>query len=235
MGKRKKRLAKVRVIKLLKNLPIVIMVLMLLVFVLFFRNISVTKILEYTPSNIYLAVVVILLFYTLETFMMVFPVPVIYAACGAMFSHPIALSINFVGIIITLSVSYSIGRYSNARLTRKIAKKYPKIQKITELEKNREWFLAFILRLIPILPVDIISQFFGSMKMSYKSFMIGSLLGMVPIMIAVTYMGTSITDPLSPEFLVAAIATVVLTVVSLYIYKKLGGTNEITEKEQAEE
>ena len=60
----------------------------------------------------------------------------------------------------------------------------------------------------------------GSIKLKFMPYILGSLLGIFPGMLAATFMGTAISNPSSPEFIIALVGTVLLSVVSYLIYHK---------------
>ena len=97
--------------------------------------------------------------------------------------------------------------------------KYKKIEMIKEYSRDRQLSGAFFLRIISCLPYDIVSLAMGSLRFDYKKFLLGSFLGTAPGFILTTIMGSAITEPLSPEFLICAGAEVFITIVSALAYK----------------
>lgn len=59
------------------------------------------------------------------------------------------------------------------------------------------------------------------MKIPYHRYLPASLLGMLPITLAITVLGSSITDPTSPAFWISLVGTVVLSVGSILLYRYL--------------
>ena len=88
------------------------------------------------------------------------------------------------------------------------------------LKRDNELFFAFFLRVINLLPGDIVSMVLGATKMKYGRYAAGSLLGLFPTMLAATFMGESILKPFSPTFLLSAGATVVISVVSFLVWRR---------------
>lgn len=67
-------------------------------------------ILEFTPQKPLCAAIVLLLLYVLKNATVFFPLIILEIAVGHLFPTWTALGINFVGILIVLSIPYRIGR-----------------------------------------------------------------------------------------------------------------------------
>ena len=74
--------------------------------------------------------------------------------------------------------------------------------------------VSYPLRVVSILPGDIVSMFLGAYGIRYPSYVIGSILGLTPIMVPATMMGSSITDPFSLRFLLSFLAMIAISLVS---------------------
>ena len=67
--------------------------------------------------------------------------------------------------------------------------------------------------------MDLVSMFLGAAGVNAAKYMIGSMLGNLPGIIAITIVGQSITDPTSPTFIISLSVTVLISVISLVIYR----------------
>ena len=90
---------------------------------------------------------------------------------------------------------------------------------------DNEIFLVFFLRAINILPYDVVSMFLGSIGLSWKKYIAGSMLGTYPGMVLATIMGSNADDPLSAGFIIPAAAEIIMGAASalwyfVYIRKK---------------
>ena len=104
-----------------------------------------------------------------------------------------------------------------------ITHRYPKIKSIFDLEKGNDWFLSYFLRVINLLPMDLVSMFLGAAGVAPVKYITGSMLGNLPGIIAITVVGQSIIDPTSPTFIISLCVTVIISVLSViifWIYKK---------------
>ncbi len=78
---------------------------------------------------------------------------------------------------------------------------------------------AFFLRIVYILPLDVVNMYLGATRMPYPKYLAASLFGVLPSTIAATLLGVSITDPTSSIFWISIGMTIGFSVVSLLIYK----------------
>lgn len=180
-------------------------------------------ILKYTPPNPVAAALILLFLYALKSISVFFPILVLEVAVGHLFPTGTALFINFAGVLICHTIPYWIGYSCANTVLDRLKKRYPKFANILDVQLNNSFFSAFLFRSIHILPGDIISLYFGATHTPYFHYIIGGLLGTLPGVILATLLGTSISDPTSPLFLVSVISMVILTGISFlinHIYKK---------------
>lgn len=188
-----------------------------------FNVFTADNILSITPKNQLLAVIVLLIFYALNSLSVFFPIAVLYAAVGTIFPMPLALLVNFLGALLCTVLPYIIGKFKGQEYVDALINRYPKLKRIFEIEKGNDWFLSYFLRVINLLPMDLVSMFLGAANVDTVKYMTGSMLGNLPGIIAITIVGQSITDPTSPTFIISLSVTVfisALSVVIFWIYKK---------------
>ena len=184
--------------RILKALPIIIMVVVAVSLIVTNRDMSVKELLSYTPENKFLAALFLIVLYALKSFTIVLPIDALSAAGGIMFSGFLGSFINIIGVAVSITVSYWIGRFSGASLSEKLANKYPKIKKLKEIGKDNDFFFSFIIRALGVLPCDIVGMYMGSVKINFKTYLIGGMLGFSPSIILVTLLGANLDDPQSP-------------------------------------
>jgi len=180
---------------------------------------SVEMILSHSPENVFLASLFMLLLYAVKSISIVFPAIVLQMACGFMFSAPLALTINFLGALIEFTIPYFIGRFTGSEYAERKIQKNKRIAKFINSQKEHYFFVPFFLRVISVLPCDLVSMYLGAIRLPFLSFLTASLLGTFPGIIPATFMGKSITKPLSPEFLTAASITVICSLLSFLLFK----------------
>ena len=217
-----KRLKNGKLKSFLKVLPLALCILFMIGYLLLKKEINVQSLLEYTPGNPFLAACALLLLYAVKSISIIFPLIVIRITVGHLFPTGIALFLNIAGMIICFIIPYRIGRFSGADTIDSLKAKYPGLESWLTLQNNNDFFLCFFLRIIGCLPGDLVSMYFGAVKIPFTSYLFGSLLGSLPNIITATLMGSSLTEPDSPVFIISAILTILLAGLSfsLHIFYK---------------
>lgn len=206
-------------LNIFKVVPFVIIALLTWLYIQKGGNLRAEDILQYTPDSIALAAVILIGFYAVKSLSIVFPLLVLYISAGVMFPAPLAIIINIAGLFLCVSIPYGIGRFSGKDLLDHLTKKYKKISQLDELQHNNAFFFSFFLRVINLLPGDIVSMVLGASGIPYWRYVIGTILGLFPTMLAATFLGESILEPFSPVFLISAVSTVLISVISFVVWR----------------
>lgn len=202
-----------------KLLPIAGVALFAIVFLIAGKDISSETIVSYTPNNLYLAALFLLILFAAKSMTIFFPLVVLELASGILFPTSIAILVNILGNAITFTLPYLIGRHNGSDITTYLIKKQPKMQVIYEKQKEHEWFLSFFLRAISCLPGDLVSMYLGANKISYLVFLSGSIAGCLFDIIATTIIGNNIFNPSSPAFLISLALKVIIAGGSLAFHR----------------
>ena len=210
--------------RVLQIAPLVMVGVCVLIYFLFFRGVTVEDILEFTPENLWLAAAVMIGLFALKSLSMFFPMLILIAAGGSIFpSFLPAVLVNSAGVAVMLSIPYAIGRFAEKDFVMGIISKNRNADKLREIKSENELFIAYFLRVINILPCDLVSMFLGATGFGYGKYIIGSFAGVLPGMIATTIIGANMNDPTSLVFWIAVGAEVVFAAASTlayYFYKK---------------
>jgi len=184
----------------------------------FARDLSVQQLLTYTPHNKLMAAVFLLGMFALKSISVFFPIVVLQIASGFLFPPLPALLVNIIGTSIAYSIPYFIGRFSGAEAAKRKITQNPNIAQIFEKQHKHEFFISFFLRVVSCLPSDLISMYLGALKFNFSTYLTASILGTLPGLIPATFMGDSITKPLSPQFMISLLITIISSLLSLLIY-----------------
>ncbi len=190
---------------------------------------SVEGVIKYLPENIILSCVILLVMYTIKGMSIVFPILVLQIAAGIILPLWLALIINILGTALSYTVPFFVGRLSGAESAEKMIKKYPKIRDAVDFQRSSDWFISFILRAVSCLPADIVSMYLGSIGISFFPYLTASVIGTLPGLIPATFVGMNFMNPMSPEFIISVIITLVTSLASVIIYymvrKRAGNIN----------
>ena len=181
-------------------------------------ELSVLNICRLVTENAALSAFILLLLYALKSLSVAFPIAALEVVTGIVFPLPIALLLNFIGIVIVLTIPYYIGRFSGHDLADQIIERNKWLERINEYQSKNAFFVSFLLRVVAILPGDIVSMYLGASGIRFPQFLAGCFLGALPRMIAFTIAGASIMNPNSPVFIISAVLSVLLAVISFVIH-----------------
>lgn len=206
--------------KFLHLLPLLCIGVAVLLFLTRWKNLTVDDFLSYTPSEPLLAMLFLWLAFAVKSLSIMFPVMLLFAVSGRLFPLPVALLVNTVGIAITLTLPYLIGRFSGKDLTEKLMVKYPKLKQFRAMRSKSGLFFAFIIRAIGVLPCDVVSLYLGNTRLNYYEYIIGGVLGFMPDLICASIVGMKISDVSSPWFWGTIAVNITVCVVSMLGYRR---------------
>ena len=142
----------------------------------------------------------LLLLFAIKSLSIVIPLPSLYLASGMLYSPLKAVAISYLGLAITLTIPYFLGRWAGGAGIDYILDRYPKMKKVIAMQKKNEFFSNFIVRIIGWFPCDILSFYFGACDTPYPVYLGASLLGCSIGVVTNTLLGDVILNPLSPQF-----------------------------------
>lgn len=160
-------------------------------------------------------VLAMLIVFLVRTFIPFLAVSAICVLTGAVLPSYWALIVNFLGIIIMMSIKYFEGMKFGSGNAWKIISKNERARKIIESSGKVNKALLFALRLIPGFPLGSVSRIYGSLRFPYWQFVLLSAVGFAPKLLSYTFMGTNVFDPLSSAFLVPLMIALTISGASL--------------------
>lgn len=206
--------------KLLKFLPVAICAALVILPLASGEEITVQAVLDYTPETPLAAALVILLLYALKSMSFVFPIAVLQIATGHLFRTPVALLINFLGRAVTLTIPYWAGRFSGSDMVKNLIEKYPKLEEVCSRQEQNPLFISFLLRTFVFLPGDAVSMYLGAIRIPFQYYLAGGILGTTLGVVLSTVLGSSITEPGSPAFMLSACLMTFVALLSIGFYIK---------------
>lgn len=204
----------------LRLMPIIAMALIILLFGSALRKISLQDILSYVPGNLFLAALALWGLYALKSISVVFPIVVLYLSAGALFDTGWGILVSLVGLLICITIPFFIGRFSGSDAVGRLVAKHPKAAKISEYSNENSVFFSYLLRVVNLLPGDLVSMTLGACGMPYLPYATGSLLGLVPVMIPTVVIGGNLDNPFSARFLIPFAVIVAISLASSLFYNR---------------
>ena len=208
---------KSKIQKIIKYGALAVWAALIIVIIVNKDKITVDAIISYTPSNLFLAALVLLLLFALKSLSVFFASIVLYTVAGLLFPLPVALLVNSLGVLIMASEAYLMGLFFGSDLIGTIAEKYPKVQPILHLQDKKPFLFTFLLRMLKVTNVDISSMYMGASRTKFAPYLAASYLALIPELVLYAVLGSSISDLNPTAAIIAAIIFGCITVASLLI------------------
>ena len=100
------------------------------------------------PQNSWLSAIILLMLFAVKSVSVVIYSGILYAASGILFSLPIAIIINIIGTVITVTIPYLIGRKAGTPLLERLVAKNPKLAIIRDFPSQIDLFVSFFVRIV---------------------------------------------------------------------------------------
>jgi uncharacterized membrane protein YdjX (TVP38/TMEM64 family) len=150
------------------------------------------------------------------------PVSPFTIASGFIFGMWWGLLWSLAGSTLSAVFIFFLSRYIlHDFVTNSLKGRYPSVDKMLE---GRGWSFVLFLRMIPVLPFDLVSCFAGVSHIKFRDFLVGTLIGEVPGAFVLVMLGASLEDIGSGFFYLSmALAVAVFAGTELarrWIYKR---------------
>lgn len=139
---------------------------------------------------------------------------------GIVFPLSQALIINLVFSAFFFTVKYVEGKVIGGGWTGMILgiKQLHFIKDWIQFKGTGNPYVLFVSRLVPTIPLGMVSKYYGSMKYDFVYYTCLSLLGFAPRMFIYTKIGTTIYNPFSVQFIVLLMIIVAFTGISVITF-----------------
>ena len=167
-------------------------------------------------ENRWLIVIALLGVFVLKGFLPI-PFPFILIMTGVMFPPVNAILINTFGTVIVFTINYLWGKFTGGGVAIKKLEKYDNVKEMMSHHGKTKLGVLVALRLIPSVPVNLISRTYGGMKFPLYDFLVASLLGFFPKIWTYSVMGGNISQPFTWGFMAPIIVLLILSGVATLI------------------
>ncbi len=167
--------------------------------------------------GVYAPVIFIILFTIVP--LTLFPDALLAIAGGLIFGLYEGSLYIMIGALCGATLSFFIARYYGSWLRDKLEGE--KFLNIDTAVKKNGFLIIFLLRLIPLVPFDIISYSAGFSSIRYKDFFIASFVGIIPGVLVYANIGAKSLAFGSSEFYISIALLLALIVISMMFKKSL--------------
>ncbi len=153
-------------------------------------------------------IVFVVLYVTLTVLLL--PGSVMTITGGLLFGPYVGTALAVVGATAGATCSFLLGRRLGREQVIEIAGE--RVNKIDDWLGQRGFLAILYLRLIPVLPFNVLNYASGVTALRLRDYVVGTALGIIPGTFAYAALGGSFDDPTSPVFIAAVALLVVLAV-----------------------
>ncbi len=148
------------------------------------------------------------------------PISFLIAISGMVFPLNQALLINIVFTLFFFTVKYVEGIFLGSGWAGMILniKKMHFIRDWIRFKGNGNPYVLSVTRLIPAIPLGMVSKYYGSLRYDFVYYSLLSLLGFAPRIYIYTKLGAASRNPFSPQFLILLIIIVAFTGITSLIF-----------------
>lgn len=159
-----------------------------------------------------------LLAFNIRILFLIFPYSIMVAIGGKIFGPVLGIVLSMIGVYTSSTLLFLLSRYFSVDfLDKKLKGRILGIEKKIE---NNGFKIILLMRLSMIFPFDILSFSAGATKIKYKSFIAGTLIGVIPETVSLNLLGSNIEKPFSKEFLISLIVFILfVTIIPIAIKK----------------
>lgn len=164
------------------------------------------------------AAVVFVLIYSLKPVVLVVPASLLSIMAGNIFGPVKATFLSMVSCFFAGTLAFYLARMLGKSFVEKILGE--KALKLDNSIEQHGFRIMLLMRLSTIFPYDPLSYAAGLTKMRYRDFILGTLIGILPEMIAYSYVGHNMQHPSILKFAAPVCIVAFIAVMSYRSYKK---------------
>lgn len=142
----------------------------------------------------YMAPILFILLYAVRP-LILFPATILSLSAGLLFGPWKAIIILMIAENLSSFVSYSTGKYVGKTILAQMDKNNIWLHKFESYFHHNEFITILILRLI-YAPFDLVGYFAGASNIRYRAFALATIIGIIPGLTTVAFLGGSTTHPL---------------------------------------
>ncbi|HEY5595356.1 MAG TPA: TVP38/TMEM64 family protein, partial [Nitrospiria bacterium] len=148
---------------------------------------------------------------------------IITIAGGLAFGAVWGTVLTVIGATIGATLAFFVARYMGRDFVARVLKeKFKTLNTIDNQAATHGFQVIFYLRLIPLVPFNVLDYVAGISKISTRDYILGTFLGIIPGTFAYVYLGSALTNIYSWQF-AGAVGLLVLLAVAPMLYQRWKG------------
>jgi len=131
----------------------------------------------------------IFLLMILQTILVVIPSEAVIALSGALgLDTTKVIAVGILGLLAGATIAFFISRYFGRKIVLKLVGE-EWVDEVDEWIDEHGTKAIFVARLVPLIPFDLISYVSGLTKMDFKKYIVATIIGMLPRIVFLVYLG----------------------------------------------
>ncbi|KAB1214252.1 hypothetical protein CJ030_MR5G023165 [Morella rubra] len=122
------------------------------------------------------------------------PASVLTLGGGYLFGLPVGFVADSIGATVGAGAAFLLGRTIGRSFVISKLKDYPQFRSVAVATRRSGFKIVFLLRLVPLLPFNMLNYLLSVTPVPLGEYMLASWLGMMPITLALVYVGTTLKD-----------------------------------------
>ncbi|KAL3507983.1 hypothetical protein ACH5RR_033365 [Cinchona calisaya] len=122
------------------------------------------------------------------------PASILTLGGGYLFGLPVGFVADSLGATIGAAAAFLLGRTIGRTFVISKLKDYPRFQAVAIAIQRSGFKIVLLLRLVPLLPFNMLNYLLSVTPVPFGEYLLASWLGMMPITLALVYVGTTLKD-----------------------------------------
>ncbi|KAI4317749.1 hypothetical protein L6164_025594 [Bauhinia variegata] len=122
------------------------------------------------------------------------PASVLTLGGGYLFGLPVGFVADSIGATVGAGAAFLLGRTIGRSFVISRLKDYPQFKAVAIATQRSGFKIVFLLRLVPLLPFNMLNYLLSVTPVPLGEYVLASWLGMMPITLALVYVGTTLKD-----------------------------------------
>lgn len=150
---------------------------------------------------------------------LLFPGSIATVASGALFGPVWGTVLTLIGATAGATAAFLIARYLGRERVR--SRLGPRLTRFDDSLIRTGFLSVLILRLLPVAPFNVSNYAFGVTGIKTRSYVLATVIGILPGTVAFVALGSTLSDPTSTGFIVSLTAVLFLTAIAYVLNRRV--------------
>jgi uncharacterized membrane protein YdjX (TVP38/TMEM64 family) len=182
-----------------------------------FKHISLRSLRRYILSFGPLASIALVALFSLKPIVIFFPTVLLITLAGNVFGPVYGFLLSITGLYFSGSLAFYLSKSLGKPFVDKITR--GKLLKLDDNIEHHAFKIISLMRVSTLFPYDPLSYAAGLTSMKYRDFILGSMVGIIPEILAYSYLGQSMRHPLSKKIFIPIFIIFAIALLGMLIYK----------------